>query len=354
MGRTEVPTGDLVIPGELGGYTVTGFGGGLFSDCTELTSVTLPQGITGIGDGMFANCAALTRVDIPDSVQHIGFRAFAECSSLTDVTIPDSVMSIDEGAFALCESLTSLTIPDSVASLGEEAFLACSGLTSIVIPDSLTSINGHLFRACESLTSVIIPNSVTSIGEEAFRWCYSLSSVTIPASVTNIGEDAFDGCDELTLTVTKGSYAEQYAKENDILYVLVSDADAAMTEMNENADALGGVNELAGAWRTSENNGAIITLLLYPGDAFRLYQYQKDEDVTCMLEGVRAVEGEAIIVTDIRLGMLDAEGVYTQTGEKDVERFSFWLVLEDGPMLFLTNEKGDTFTLYPFDMDSPD
>ena len=222
IGCSEVPTGDLVIPGELGGYTVTGFGGGLFNDCTELTSVTLPQGITSIGDGMFTNCAALTRVVIPDSVQHIGFRAFAECSSLSDVTIPDSVMSIDEGAFALCESLTSLTIPDSVASLGEEAFLACSGLTSIVIPDSLTSINGHLFRACESLTSVIIPNSVTNIGEEAFLWCYSLSSVTIPASVTNIGKDAFDGCDELTLTVTKGSYAEQCAKENDIPYVLAT------------------------------------------------------------------------------------------------------------------------------------
>jgi hypothetical protein len=37
--------------------------------------------------------------------------------------------------------------------------------------------------------------------------------------VTEIGEDAFMECEELVLSVAEGSYAEEYAKENDIPYV---------------------------------------------------------------------------------------------------------------------------------------
>ena len=46
--------------------------------------------------------------------------AFSECSGLTSVTIPDSVTSIGDGAFSGCSGLTSVTIPDSVTSIGDE------------------------------------------------------------------------------------------------------------------------------------------------------------------------------------------------------------------------------------------
>lgn len=41
----------------------------------------------------------------------------------------------------------------------------------------------------------------------------SLTSVVIPEGVTSIGWDVFYDCDNLTLTVARGSYAENYAKE---------------------------------------------------------------------------------------------------------------------------------------------
>ena len=47
-----------------------------------------------------------------------------------------------------------------------------------------------------------------------------LTSVSIPESVTSIGRSAFFNCPDLTLTVTSGSAAEQYAKENNISYAL--------------------------------------------------------------------------------------------------------------------------------------
>ena len=58
--------------------------------------------------------------------------------------------------------------------------------------------------------------SITRIGESAFGYCSSLTSINIPDSVTEIGEDAFEGCDNLTIYGKSDSYAETYAKDNNI------------------------------------------------------------------------------------------------------------------------------------------
>lgn len=71
---------------------------------------------------------------------NILYNAFSNCSGLTSVTIPNNVASIGSSAFYKCTGLTSITIPDSVTSIGSCAFEYCSGLTSIIIPDSVTSI----------------------------------------------------------------------------------------------------------------------------------------------------------------------------------------------------------------------
>ena len=86
------------VPSQLGGCNVTDIGDGAFSDCTSLTSITIPNGVTSIG-----------------------WNAFSDCTSLTSVVIPDGVTSIDDSTFYGCTSLTSITIPDSVTSIGEHA-----------------------------------------------------------------------------------------------------------------------------------------------------------------------------------------------------------------------------------------
>ena len=57
--------------------------------------------------------------------------AFSDCSGMTSVTIPNSVTSIGVGAFCFCSGLTSVTIPNSVTSVGGSAFSGCKGLTSV-------------------------------------------------------------------------------------------------------------------------------------------------------------------------------------------------------------------------------
>ena len=183
-------------------YTVTKIADDAFNDCSNLTSVTIPNSVKSIGNSAFSWCSGLTSVTIPNSVTNIGDGAFSYCSNLTSVTIPNSVTSIGSWAFSSCSGLTSIDIPNSVSSIGYFAFDGCSGLTSVKIPSSVTSLSG--FSGCTGLTSIIIPNSVTLIDSHAFPGCIGLTSVTIPNSVTTINSDAFSGCSKLK-SVTIGN-----------------------------------------------------------------------------------------------------------------------------------------------------
>ena len=83
----------------------------------------------------------------------------------------------------------------------------------------VTSIGDGAFSVCSGLTKITIPNGVTSIRDGAFSNCSGLTEITIPDSVTSIGDYAFYDCTNLTIYGYTGSYAETYAKENDIPFV---------------------------------------------------------------------------------------------------------------------------------------
>ena len=105
-------------------------GRGTFSNCTNLMSIILPNGLMYIKQNCFEDCKSLTNISLPDSVISI-FNAFSGCSSLVNITIPEAVTSIYSDDFYNCSSLTSVTIPESVTSIGQNAFKNCSSLTNI-------------------------------------------------------------------------------------------------------------------------------------------------------------------------------------------------------------------------------
>lgn len=213
---------------------VTSIGSNTFRDCDALRSIIIPDSITSIGDGAFGFCRALESITIPDNVESIGVGVFEGCRSLSDIivnennnnysdidgvlfdktqsklichpegkydkayVIPDSVTIIDEYSFFDCSRLTSITIPDGVTIIGHAAFWGCSYLTSVTLPDGVTNIDALAFRDCRKLTSITIPDSVTSIGNFAFCDCSSLTSITIPERVTSIGKSTFENCSALT------------------------------------------------------------------------------------------------------------------------------------------------------------
>ena len=185
----------------------------------SIQKVIIPEGIVEIGEFAFLHCKSLTEVTIPESVTSFGRYAFCGCKSLVKLIIPKGIKEIPNETFAHCESLTELCVPEDVKYIGNQAFFSCCMLKSFSIPELVTCIGVQTFSYCTSLTEIHIPNNVTQILNYAFDGCGNLTRITIPTGVNEIGMGAFRGCPKLSIHAPAGSYAEQYAKENNIPFV---------------------------------------------------------------------------------------------------------------------------------------
>ena len=226
---------EVIIPSIYEELPVTRIDDRAFFNCSNLTSIYIPNTVNSIGSLAFDRCSNLTNVYItdiakwcriyfegdsanplctaeklylngflvtnlfiPDNVTSISSYAFRGYINLRRITIPDSVTSIGDGAFYNCYGLRSITLPDSITSIGDETFAHCRSLKRITIPDNVQIIGDRAFHKCSDLTNITIGNAVTSIGEWAFRDCSSLNSITIPNNVQIIGNNAFYCCTSLT------------------------------------------------------------------------------------------------------------------------------------------------------------
>lgn len=242
---------DVYIPATIDGYSVTKIAASAFENCSNITSVTVGNGVENIGEGAFSGCSNLESVTLPfvgESVKsfhrypfgyvfgtssyeggvetqqfygsktsptqtvyyipsglksviitggNIYYGAFSNCKDLESITIPNDITKIDDAAFSHCQSLTSFVIPNGVESIGEGAFSGCTSLISITIPDSVTKLGESAFVSCQNLTSVTIPGSVALIESYAFEYCSSLTNITISDGVTRIGFNTFANCTAL-------------------------------------------------------------------------------------------------------------------------------------------------------------
>lgn len=183
----------------------------LYIEGKELTGeLVIPDGVESIIDRAFTNCRNLSAVTIPASVTSIGAGAFWYCDSLKDIYYNGSIESWC-GITGL-NNLTlkgrmlhiggkeltgELVIPDGVQSIVAWAFLGCDNVIRVILPESLKNIGAAAFLGCEKLTSIVLPESLECIGANALGGCTSLKSIVIPKNIKNIESYSFSCCDSL-------------------------------------------------------------------------------------------------------------------------------------------------------------
>ncbi|MBQ3001719.1 MAG: leucine-rich repeat protein [Bacilli bacterium] len=234
----------VVIPNEIGGYTVTELGKKVFRNVQSLSEVEIAAlNVTHISEQAFYNCGGLTKVTfaLDSTVTHIEKSAFEKAATLNTVVLAASITDIAERAFYECgalelisvlntetESATGLYLPEDLKVLGDEVFGSCLNLTKVVLPTSLEYIGAQVFNLCSSVVELSVPYlgvtatdetrtvvklfSAGTIDLSQLKTVHITNSATLPISafdslavetvvlgegMTRIGRQAFSGCTKL-------------------------------------------------------------------------------------------------------------------------------------------------------------
>ena len=247
--------------------TLEYIGASVFSDCTALTEIKLPNNsLTGIGNSAFGGCTGIKHFHIPATVRYVNsndedfrnrnriWNSFSSCMGIESITVDwmntyyrceDGILyTLDRSVILFVYALdsTTLTIPKTVISIQSSALDLCTELErfeceegsvyytaaegvlyantsqgkmlamapkklagKLVVPDDVAVVGQNAFNGCTLLTEVQLPVSLTKIDGATFRFCSSLAKINIPESVTYIGQRAFEGCSSLpeVLTIPK-------------------------------------------------------------------------------------------------------------------------------------------------------
>lgn len=204
----------------------------------------------------------ITSLTVEDGVESIGHYAFADLYNLMNVTIADSVTAIRSDSFLGCVAIENVTLPfigTSRTATGEDGVLGAlfgivneGGVTqynrledgyyhgySYAIPTTLKTvtvtdaaqISFGAFHNCAFLQEITLNEGVETIAENAFQNCKGLTELSIPATVTSVGAKALAGCSALqTLTVPFVGTSQNAVESDGVLGALFENAESGVTQ----------------------------------------------------------------------------------------------------------------------------
>lgn len=172
----------------------------VFMGCTSLRSIILPESICIIEHGVFAE-SGLESISIPGNCESIQVAAFSDCENLTSVNLSEGVKRLYNGCFSGCIKLSIVKIPSSVTLLGEGVFYGDSSLKSIQFNGNAPQINPSAFSGVtatvyypmgdDTWTDIIgqnyggtitwvpwDPNSGEEEKKESLGWCINNNKVS--------------------------------------------------------------------------------------------------------------------------------------------------------------------------------
>ena len=253
---------DVQIPNFIGIFPVISIGIRCFEDNETIETVVIPNNVKYIERGAFLGCAKLKSVEA-SRIKVIGEYAFSDDIKLERVELGENVQTIEKLAFAGCHALAYIPSRSSLKEIGGGAFSECGieelgdlsgvnversfifedtpwmdkqdtdyviinnvlqkykGDKSVsVIPDGVEVLAGAYEAESEKPLTIYLPNSVKKITSYGL-FCNPNYVIYIPASVEYIEYSEWEGMNGCKIITVSGSYAEQYAIDNDINYEIV-------------------------------------------------------------------------------------------------------------------------------------
>jgi len=194
-------------------YTITLVEDSAFINCTTIKSVNLAKAtqLASLGTAAFSNCSNIETVTLNEGLKNIRYRVFKNCTLLKTIQLPSTVTHVDNNFVEGDESLATITVSsgnNTYASLRgilydkEMRILhRCPpglnyGLKETSFPETLTTVISYAFSSCSKISSIELPYGTQKIESGAFQYCTGLTSFKIPSSVTTLGS-AFAGCTNL-------------------------------------------------------------------------------------------------------------------------------------------------------------
>lgn len=173
--------------------------GGTFSDCPNLTKITIGEGLKYIGYGAFSN-SPVKEANLPSTLRDISSYAFlgysSYCPFINDIQPENHIRYIGKVAYQCVDrDLEEYTIKDGTVTLADNLFESSQG-NAFHIPASVEQIGNRAFAYTQIKALPEMPG-LKRIGDEAFYQCKNFKKVTIPETVEYIGGGAFYGCSNI-------------------------------------------------------------------------------------------------------------------------------------------------------------
>ena len=184
---------------------------------SDITAITVQEGITRVGNNAFGNMTSLIDVYLPQSLTSIGDNVFNGCTAIKTVKLPDGLTSMGKGVFRNCSSLKSIEIPAGIREIDDYSFCDCVALETVTLNKGLERIGYRAFYNCKSLKFIEFPSTLQEIEDEAFCGCSGLEGVVISSSPLYIGKDAFAGCTSLVKVILDDCNPPEVEEGNECL-----------------------------------------------------------------------------------------------------------------------------------------
>jgi hypothetical protein len=177
-------TGEIVISSEIEGVPVTRICENAFLNCSDINSVSLPEGIRIIGESAFEGCTSLVNFKNQLGIKQIGPSAFKGCTSLESFSNPIPINSADQ--IIDCTALIKLELADT----GEPTLLTnltlknFSKLESFSIPDNYVLNSNFTMNNCPMIKEIKLP-VVSSLESVVISDCSSLTNIIFPETFSD-------------------------------------------------------------------------------------------------------------------------------------------------------------------------